>query len=57
MRGVGTALRAGAEIVGINNRDLSTFNVDLATTERLRPMLPPETVVVAESGIRDRGRH
>lgn len=48
------ALWAGAEVVGINNRDLRTFHVDLATTERLRPMLPPETVVVAESGVRDR---
>ncbi len=45
------ALRAGAEIIGINNRDLRTFHVDLATTERLRPLIPPEKTVVAESGI------
>ena len=48
------ALMAGAEIVGINNRDLRTFEVDLATTERLRPLVPPEVTVVAESGIHTR---
>jgi indole-3-glycerol phosphate synthase len=45
------ALAAGAGIVGINNRDLHTFRVDLATTERLRPLVPAGTVVVSESGI------
>jgi len=48
------ALMAGAEIVGINNRDLRTFEVDLATTERLRPLLPPAVTVVAESGVHTR---
>jgi indole-3-glycerol phosphate synthase len=48
------ALVAGAEIVGINNRDLRTFATDLATTLRLRPLIPDEHVVVSESGIRDR---
>jgi indole-3-glycerol phosphate synthase len=48
------ALMAGAEIVGINNRDLRTFEVDLATTERLRPLVPPEVTVVAESGVHTR---
>jgi indole-3-glycerol phosphate synthase len=48
------ALAAGADIVGINNRDLRTFEVDLATTERLRPLIPHDRVVVAESGIRTR---
>jgi len=48
------ALMAGAEIVGINNRDLRTFEVDLATTERLRPLAPPEVTVVAESGVHTR---
>lgn len=38
-------------LIGINNRDLSTFNVSLATTERIRPMIPAEIAVVAESGI------
>jgi len=45
---------AGAEIVGINNRDLRTFEIDLATTERLRPLVPPEVTVVAESGVQTR---
>ncbi|HYE98304.1 MAG TPA: indole-3-glycerol phosphate synthase TrpC [Planctomycetota bacterium] len=49
-----TALDAGAPLVGINNRDLDTFRVELATTARLRPMLPRETVVVSESGISSR---
>jgi indole-3-glycerol phosphate synthase len=48
------ALMAGAEIVGINNRDLRTFEVDLATTERLRPLVPAEVTVVAESGVHTR---
>jgi indole-3-glycerol phosphate synthase len=45
------ALRAGATLFGINNRDLHTFEVDLATTERIRPLLPREAVVVSESGV------
>jgi indole-3-glycerol phosphate synthase len=47
----GQALRAGATLFGINNRDLHTFEVDLATTERIRPLLPPDAIVVAESGV------
>lgn len=38
-------------VVGINNRNLATFDVSLETTERLRPMIPPDVTVVAESGI------
>jgi len=45
------ALAASAEIIGINNRDLRTFDVDLATTERLAPLVPAGAVIVAESGI------
>jgi len=48
------ALAAGADIVGINNRDLRTFNVDTAITERLRPLIPSGVVVVSESGVRAR---
>ncbi len=48
------ALRAGADLIGINNRDLRTFEVDLATTERLRPLIPDDKVVISESGISTR---
>jgi indole-3-glycerol phosphate synthase len=47
------AVAAGARIVGINNRDLATFRTDLGTTLRLAPLVPPDRVVVAESGMRD----
>jgi len=45
------ALGAGAELIGINNRDLRTFETNLAVTERLRPLVPPGVPVVSESGI------
>jgi len=48
------ALLSGAEIIGINNRDLDTFFVDINTTRRLRPLIPQQRIVVAESGIRSR---
>ena len=41
------------EILGVNNRDLKTFNVDLTTVQRLRPLAPANAVFVSESGIRD----
>ena len=45
------AVDAGAAVIGINNRDLKTFAVDLATTQRLAPLLPRGTPAVCESGI------
>jgi indole-3-glycerol phosphate synthase len=46
------ALGCGARLVGVNNRDLHTFQVDLATSERLVPALPAAVKGVAESGVR-----
>jgi indole-3-glycerol phosphate synthase len=46
------ALEAGARLVGVNNRDLRTFAVDLAVSERLLPLLPEDAKGVAESGVR-----
>ena len=48
------ALAQGARLVGINNRDLSRFKVDLSVTRRLMPRIPSDVVVVSASGIRDR---
>jgi indole-3-glycerol phosphate synthase len=41
----------GAGVIGVNNRDLTTFRTDLATTERLAPRVPAGACVVSESGI------
>jgi indole-3-glycerol phosphate synthase len=46
------ALELGADLIGINNRNLKTFQVDLATTEALAEEIPNDTVAVSESGIR-----
>ena len=51
---VQAALDAGARIIGINNRDLKTFKVNLETTARLRPLIPSDRLVVSESGISTR---
>ncbi len=45
------ALDAGAEVIGINNRNLNTFEVDLTTTQRILPFVPEDKTVVSESGI------
>jgi indole-3-glycerol phosphate synthase len=50
-REAGIAVGAGAQAVGVNHRDLRTFAVDLGLTERLRKAIPPNVVLVAESGI------
>ncbi len=47
------ALAVGPEIIGINNRDLDTFTVDLKTTRQMAAEIPAGVVVVGESGIRD----
>ena len=46
------ALETEAKIIGVNNRNLKTFEVDLATTELLSQELPPDLVLVSESGIK-----
>jgi len=48
------AVRSKARIIGINNRDLDTFNIDINTTRRLRPLIPKEKIVVSESGVKSR---
>ena len=48
------AIDCGAEIIGINNRDLKTFETTLKTTESLAPLVPPGTIIVSESGISNR---
>jgi indole-3-glycerol phosphate synthase len=46
------ALDAGADLVGVNQRDLRTFEVDTDRAARLAPLVPSEVVTVAESGVR-----
>ncbi len=50
---VGRAMNTGAKILGVNNRDLKTFQVDLGTSARYRKLVPPETIFVSESGVRN----
>jgi indole-3-glycerol phosphate synthase len=48
------AIDAGAKIIGVNNRDLTNFNVELETSVRLAPLAPGGTLLVSESGINTR---
>ena len=48
------ALACGAEIIGINNRDLNSFKVDIGTTFELAPLVPKNCILVSESGIESR---
>lgn len=49
------AVACGADIVGINNRDLNTFNVSLETTLKLAPLVPEGHIIVSESGVKNKG--
>ena len=46
------AVRAGARVIGVNNRDLKTFTVDIRNSIRLRKSVPPDILFVSESGMR-----
>ncbi|AFM02017.1 MULTISPECIES: indole-3-glycerol phosphate synthase TrpC [Desulfitobacterium] len=48
---ISQALKAGAKIIGINNRDLRTFRINLERTQTLSPLIPPNCILVSESGI------
>jgi len=48
-----TAIACGVQLLGVNHRDLRTFSIDMSLTGAIAPMLPPGTVLVAESGIRN----
>ncbi|MDF2905304.1 MAG: indole-3-glycerol phosphate synthase [Herbinix sp.] len=47
-----SAIRAGARVIGVNNRNLKTFEVDITNSQRLRRYVPQDIIFVAESGIR-----
>ena len=49
---IGKAVRAGARIIGVNNRNLKDFRVDLNTTRQLRQLVPPSILFLSESGIK-----
>ncbi|MFX1294636.1 MAG: indole-3-glycerol-phosphate synthase [Promethearchaeota archaeon] len=49
------ALKIGAQIIGINNRDLTTLKINLKTTERLIKSIPQDKIVVSESGVKSKG--
>ena len=47
-----TAIAAGARMIGVNNRDLKTFTVDIGNSERLKKLVPDNILFIAESGIK-----
>lgn len=49
---IASAISAGARIIGVNNRNLKDFSVDFSNAARLRDLIPPEAVYVAESGVK-----
>jgi indole-3-glycerol phosphate synthase len=53
-REIDMALTAGARVMGVNNRNLATFEIDISLSEKLRPLVPTEIIFVAESGISTR---
>ena len=55
MEDLDKAIECGADVIGINNRDLDTFEVDTNTTFNLAPMVPEDCIVVCESGINNPG--
>lgn len=55
-REIETALKSGAGILGINNRNLQDFTIDITTCLRLRREIPPERICIAESGIHTAGQ-
>jgi indole-3-glycerol phosphate synthase len=55
MEDLDKAIECGAEVIGINNRDLDTFEVNTDTTFTLAPMMPENCIVVSESGINNPG--
>ncbi len=52
---VETALKAGARVIGVNNRNLKDFTVDTENSRRLRSLIPPEVLFVSESGVKSAG--
>ncbi|MDR0986227.1 MAG: indole-3-glycerol phosphate synthase TrpC [Ruminococcus sp.] len=52
-REIETALKAGAKIIGVNNRNLKTFEVDINRSARLRALVPSDALFVSESGVRN----
>lgn len=49
---VQSAIKSGARIIGVNNRNLKTFEVDITTSARLRKLVPDSTIFISESGIK-----